>query len=125
MQHPSVAGSSLHHRILVVLTLLTGIAVLSACAPDAPPADPAPVVNVSAPRMVTAPEPVTPSSVGRDTNQRPAESESFVGSSKGKTFHRPSCEWAKKIRPSNLIRFRNPEEALKKGYAPCRTCLPR
>ena len=39
-------------------------------------------------------------------------------------FHRPECEWAKKIKRENLIRFETREEALDSGYSPCRACKP-
>jgi micrococcal nuclease len=39
-------------------------------------------------------------------------------------FHRPDCEWAKKIKEENLIRFETKDEALDSGYSPCRTCKP-
>jgi micrococcal nuclease len=52
--------------------------------------------------------------------------EYYLASAKSKrfVFHRPGCEWAKRIRPGNLLRFEAKDEALDSGYSPCRTCKP-
>jgi len=39
-------------------------------------------------------------------------------------FHRPDCDSAQKIKAENLIRFETREEALDRGYSPCRACKP-
>jgi methylphosphotriester-DNA--protein-cysteine methyltransferase len=52
---------------------------------------------------------------------QPAE---FWGSKKSDKYHYPTCEWAQKISPSNLIIFKSPEEARQAGYIPCRVCNP-
>jgi micrococcal nuclease len=44
--------------------------------------------------------------------------------SRGLVFHRPGCQWAKKIAKDNLIRFETKGQALDLGYSPCRTCKP-
>jgi micrococcal nuclease len=44
--------------------------------------------------------------------------------SRGLVFHRPDCQWAKKIAKDNLIRFETKDQALDLGYSPCRTCKP-
>ncbi|HEX7402306.1 MAG TPA: Ada metal-binding domain-containing protein, partial [candidate division Zixibacteria bacterium] len=44
--------------------------------------------------------------------------------SRGLVFHRPGCQWAKKIAKDNLIRFETKDQALDLGYSPCRTCKP-
>lgn len=49
---------------------------------------------------------------------------SYVGSSKSNKYHRPSCIWANRIKPSNLVSFSSKEEAIKAGYAPCKVCKP-
>jgi micrococcal nuclease len=52
--------------------------------------------------------------------------EYYVASKKSRrhVFHRPDCEWARKIREDNLIIFETKDEALDSGYSPCRTCKP-
>lgn len=52
--------------------------------------------------------------------------EYYLASGKSKRFviHRPGCEWAKRIRQGNLLRFATRDEALDSGYSPCRTCKP-
>jgi len=37
-------------------------------------------------------------------------------------FHRPTCDWAKKIKLGNLIEFDSHEEAVAAGFKPCGTC---
>ncbi|MFH1800604.1 MAG: Ada metal-binding domain-containing protein [Candidatus Omnitrophota bacterium] len=48
----------------------------------------------------------------------------YVGSSKSNKYHRPSCVWAKRIKPSNLVGFSSKEEAMQAGYIPCKVCKP-
>ena len=93
-----VSPSTPRFGCLVVLVLFAALAGLVACSPDAPSRSP----------------PVAAS-----------DDHCVVGSSKGKTYHRSSCEWARKVSPRNLVRFAGEEEAAKKGYGPCRTCFPK
>ncbi|OPY49348.1 MAG: hypothetical protein A4E49_03171 [Methanosaeta sp. PtaU1.Bin112] len=58
---------------------------------------------------------------------RPAVSSSngpFVGSSKSNKYHYTSCQWAQKIKASNLITFSSSAEARAAGYVPCKICNP-
>jgi len=48
----------------------------------------------------------------------------YVASSRSTKFHRPDCEWGKKIAPANLVKFKTVDEALDEGYEPCRVCRP-
>jgi methylphosphotriester-DNA--protein-cysteine methyltransferase len=54
------------------------------------------------------------------TKEEPA----LVGSAKGGKYHLPSCKLAKKIKPENMVNFKDAAEAEKKGYDPCKTCIP-
>ncbi|MCS7264265.1 MAG: thermonuclease family protein [Armatimonadetes bacterium] len=47
-----------------------------------------------------------------------------IGNKRTKVFHRPNCPFAKKINPSNRIRFRNAKLAIEQGFQPCRECQP-
>ena len=40
----------------------------------------------------------------------------YVASKRGKYFHEPKSEWAKKIRKENRVWFQNKEEAWEQGY---------
>ncbi len=53
-----------------------------------------------------------------------ALSTEFWGSAKSKKYHIPTCRWAKKIKEDNRIVFASPEDAVKAGYEPCKTCKP-
>lgn len=48
----------------------------------------------------------------------------YVGSAKSNKYHYPTCEWAKKIKPENLVTFKSAKEALAAGYVPCKVCKP-
>ncbi len=48
----------------------------------------------------------------------------FVGNSETKKFHKPSCEWAKKMNKENKVEFASTADAKKAGYEPCKVCLP-
>ncbi len=53
-----------------------------------------------------------------------AISAEFWASKKSNKYHYPHCEWAQKINPANLIKFKSPEDAIKAGYIPCKVCTP-
>lgn len=48
----------------------------------------------------------------------------FVGSKNSNKYHYTWCKWALKIKPSNLVTFDSPEEAIAAGYIPCKVCKP-
>lgn len=48
----------------------------------------------------------------------------YVGSAKSDKYHYPTCKWAKKIKPENLMTFKSAKEALARGYKPCKVCEP-
>jgi len=48
----------------------------------------------------------------------------YVGSKNSDKYHYPSCTWAKKIKPENLVCFKSKKEAEDKGYKPCSFCKP-
>ena len=48
----------------------------------------------------------------------------FWGSKTSNKYHYPTCKWTKQISPSNLVKFKSPEEARKAGYIPCPVCKP-
>ena len=48
----------------------------------------------------------------------------YVGSSKSNKYHYPTCKWALKINPANLVKFVSAKEALDAGYVPCKVCRP-
>jgi methylphosphotriester-DNA--protein-cysteine methyltransferase len=45
-------------------------------------------------------------------------------SSAAEVFHRPACEWARKISPQNLLRYKTRDKASAAGKKPCRICNP-
>ena len=54
----------------------------------------------------------------------PDQSEQVVGSINSNKYHYPSCKWAQKIKPGNIITFDSIADAQKQGYEPCKICRP-
>ena len=48
----------------------------------------------------------------------------YVASVNREPFHKPTCEWARKISSANLQAFKTREEATKAGHRPCKVCKP-
>lgn len=46
----------------------------------------------------------------------------FVGSKNSDKYYPPDCQWAKRIKPENLVCFFSAEEARQKGYQPAKSC---
>ena len=55
---------------------------------------------------------------------KPSGKGKYVGHKNSKKFHYPECKWAKKMKPENQVWFNNREEAVNKGYIPCKVCRP-
>ena len=47
----------------------------------------------------------------------------YLGNRHTGELHYPTCEWAKKISPRNVVPFENVELAIRRGYNGCRFCL--
>lgn len=81
---------------------------------DAPPLTPAP--EAATPEPTATPE-LTPAP---DT----VVELTYVASRKAKKYHRPSCQYAAKIKDENLVSFDSTAQAQAAGYAPCGACKP-
>lgn len=53
-----------------------------------------------------------------------ALSAEYWASKNSDKYHYPSCQWAKRVKQSNLVIFKTPEEAKEAGYVPCKVCRP-
>lgn len=62
-----------------------------------------------------------PANFSNNTNESNS-SGSVVASKKGKVYHLPWCLGAMKIKPENLIYFKNAEQAEKAGLKPASNC---
>jgi len=51
------------------------------------------------------------------------EEEYFIGNSSSKELHRPDCEWASRIGPTNKVKFLTLKAAFDAGYNGCSFCL--
>lgn len=80
---------------------------------NAPQATPVP--ETETPEPTAAPEPTSAPDTAEAT---------CVASRKAKKYHRPSCQYAAKIKDENLVTFDSAEQALTAGYTPCGACKP-
>ena len=80
---------------------------------DAPQATPVP--ETETPEPTAAPEPTSAPDTAEATS---------VASRKAKKYHRPSCQYAAKIKDENLVTFDSAAQAQAAGYAPCGACKP-
>jgi hypothetical protein len=48
----------------------------------------------------------------------------YVASKNSKVFHKADCQFAKRIKPENLVIYNTRDEAIKAGKNPCKTCNP-
>jgi len=47
----------------------------------------------------------------------------YVGSKNSNKFHLPTCTWAKRIKPENIVCFKSAEEALAQGRVGDKGCI--
>lgn len=81
---------------------------------DAPPLTPTPEAVTPEPTATPEPTPA-PDTVVEST---------YVASRKAKKYHRPSCQYAAKIKDENLVSFDSAAQAQAADYAPCGACKP-
>ncbi|MBF0594581.1 MAG: hypothetical protein HQL22_06405 [Candidatus Omnitrophica bacterium] len=53
-----------------------------------------------------------------------AQEAGYVASKGGTKYHFATCSIGKKITADKLVKFAAPEDAVKAGYTPCKTCNP-
>jgi hypothetical protein len=53
-----------------------------------------------------------------------ASAAEYWASKQSNKYHYPTCIWAMRILPENLIKFPSPEAAIRAGYIPCKVCRP-
>ena len=71
-------------------------------------------------------EETTQSVETQDTSgqQQTQSSGAYVGSINSDVFHYPTCSYVNSIYPENMIWFSSREDAISKGYRPCKRCKP-
>lgn len=47
----------------------------------------------------------------------------YVGSKNSNKYHLPTCQWAKRIKPENVVCFSSAENAMAKNYLPDKGCV--
>jgi hypothetical protein len=65
----------------------------------------------------------SPTALAKQAKSAETEYE-YVASKGSNVFHKPSCRWAKNIKPENLVVYNNKDEATKAGKRPCKWCKP-
>ena len=48
----------------------------------------------------------------------------YIGNKKSKKFHYASCSSVKDMKEKNMVELNTREEAIEKGYVPCKNCNP-
>jgi len=48
----------------------------------------------------------------------------YLGNRRSYRFHRPSCPFGRRIKSSNLVRFKSRRDAFWEGFSPCKHCKP-
>jgi micrococcal nuclease len=48
----------------------------------------------------------------------------YWANTKSKKFHRPDCQWARRINSHNLLKTDDRRQLLQDGYSPCKACRP-
>ena len=73
------------------------------------------------PPEIAAPVPTAPPKQPQATAAADA---AYIGNRNSMKYHRPSCQYAAKIKDENLVTFDSTEQALTAGYTPCGACKP-
>ncbi len=60
----------------------------------------------------------------KDPQTDPIDEIKFIGNSNTMKFHLVSCRYVKDISEKNKVEFKTREEAVDKGYQPCKVCKP-
>ena len=47
----------------------------------------------------------------------------LMGSKNSNKYHLPTCQWAKRIKPANIVCFNSAEDAMAKKYQPDKGCI--
>jgi hypothetical protein len=133
-QVPSDVARVLSIGIFLSACLWLGHRRAVAVSPPQPvrPSPPIVTVSSSAPPNTIRPSPAfgTAAPLAPPTTLKPpyfaqgSQPARFVGNRIRMVFHRPDCEWARKISRRNRTSFVSSSEARKNGYRSCRVCNP-
>jgi hypothetical protein len=85
--------------------------------PSPQPRQPVPVITVPSSQAPRPPYQPAPRPVGASTV-------AYIGNSISRVYHEPGCRWATRIRVRNRVSLSSAQQALSRGYAPCRVCRP-
>lgn len=80
-----------------------------------------PVAYESTPKPTKTPK---PKSTPKPTKKAEVTTGRYVGNAKSGKFHKASCGSVKKMNDSNKVYFSSREEAVARGYVPCKICHP-
>lgn len=54
----------------------------------------------------------------------PALASDYIGNANSGKFHYADCRWAQKIAPYNIVYLNSRDEAISRGFIPCKVCRP-
>lgn len=129
-------------RSILLFVLAAFIATILGCGgstANTPPPAPHPAVVQHAPpakvqeqkaESVPAPAKETPPPAAIDPPKKPAPEAkarvtvSYIGNRRSHIFHRAGCHYVRRMNEGNKVEFDNREEAISKGYRPCKKCRP-
>jgi hypothetical protein len=63
-----------------------------------------------------------PAKIGEETPQNPKNC-AFVGSKNSNKYYPPNCSFAKRIKPENIVCFKDDQDAQSKGYQKSTSCF--
>jgi len=66
---------------------------------------------------------ITPATGQNSTSLETPKNCAYVGSKNSNKYHLPTCTYAKKIKPENLVCFSSAEDAQAKNYQPDKSCV--
>lgn len=114
-------------ELVLVLAVTVGYAGFAAVRAAQTPASAVVITTErSVPPVTPAPETAAPEPTATpESTPAPDTAEATcVASRKAKKYHRPSCQYAAKIKDENLVTFDSAAQAQAAGYAPCGACKP-
>ena len=108
-------------ELVLVLAATVGYAGFAAVRTAQAPAS---AVVITTERDALQATPVPETETPEPTSAPDTAEATCVASRKAKKYHRPSCQYAAKIKDENLVTFDSAEQAQAAGYAPCGACKP-
>ena len=69
-------------------------------------------------------KPILPSFYEAETEEPESSSMVYIGNKNSKKFHYANCSSVRDMKEKNKVELSTREEAIEKGYVPCKICNP-